>query len=88
LALVLEQTPEDETAFRTLVRSATSPADLEALAARMARLRERRPGSALLAERELELWHRLDRSAEAMRVAAELAALRRQQAPAAPPEGR
>jgi tetratricopeptide (TPR) repeat protein len=88
LALVLEQTPEDETAFRTLVRSATSPADLEALAARMARLRERRPGSAVLAERELELWHRLDRSTEAMRVAAELAALRRQQAPAAPPEGR
>lgn len=84
-AQVLERQPEDSVAFRALVQLAASPAELEALASRIARLRERRPGSAVLAERELELWHRLDRRDDATRVAAELAMLKRRQAAAEGP---
>lgn len=80
LALSLEQQPEDSDAFRTLVRAAQGPEDLESLAARIGRLRARRPGSPILAERELELWHRLGRPEAASRVASELAALKRQAA--------
>jgi tetratricopeptide (TPR) repeat protein len=76
-AQMLEDAPEDSVPFRALVRLAATPDDLERVASQIGRLRERRPGSIALAERALEVWHRLGREEPAARAANDLATLRR-----------
>jgi tetratricopeptide (TPR) repeat protein len=72
----LEASPESDAPFRALLRADRSIAGLESLEQQVARLRMRLPRSIILADRHVEVLHRLGRTADAARVARELEILR------------
>lgn len=68
----LELTPEDPEVFRALVRLHRAAGSLEQLLEQIRRLRLRLPESAVLADREIEVLHRLGRPDEAQSAARRL----------------
>ncbi|MDH4350963.1 MAG: tetratricopeptide repeat protein [Gemmatimonadota bacterium] len=68
-ARALELAPEDESTFRALVRLRQESGTLEQLLVQLRRFRVALPDSDTLAEREIEVLHRLGRTAEAEAVA-------------------
>lgn len=64
-ARALELDPESDSTFRALVRLRQASGTLDQLLAQIRRLRIARPESDVLVEREIEVLHRLGRTAEA-----------------------
>lgn len=87
IAVALDYEPEQEAPFRALLEVDRSPEALAALERQVVRLRLRLPGSVTLADRHVELLHRMGRSEEAARVAEELRRMRVQQGLDPLPEG-
>jgi DNA-binding SARP family transcriptional activator len=72
----LEASPESEAPFRSLLALDRSPEALQSLEQQIIRLRLRQPKSLVLADRLIEVLHRLGRNADAARVVKELETLR------------
>jgi predicted Zn-dependent protease len=68
----IELQPDDEVAFRALLRLEQGNGSLDDLLARVRRLQVRRSGSLVLIEREIELLHRMGRLDEAAAAARRL----------------
>lgn len=83
----LEAAPESEAPFRALLALDRSRDALESLEQQVLRLRLRQPKSLVLADRLIEVLHRLGRTADAARVVKELETLRAERAEVPPTTG-